>query len=230
MENKIYELAKQELQNYIELKTKELEEMARKPYFDFLLDMVYKSHYHPHAETYRALKEPLEKELKKILCAEHLQCDGANTYVYNEATKIYIANKEKTFTVNRNFYYNPELNKKNISDLKKKIAKLKAYERLFKSLIEKFNFKKLIMLTVLSHSERKFNIVILKNRIQNLRSGKFSLLLEKELKLKKEELEYFLNNKKQMLENEEKFKIEITENKTINILRNLLKEENQHNF
>ena len=31
-------------------------------------------------------------------------------------------------------------------------------------------------------------------------------------------------------ENEEKFKIEITENKTINILRNLLQEENRHNF
>lgn len=230
MKDKIYNLAKQELQKYVELKTKELEEMVKKPYFHFLLDMVYKSHYHPHAETYRALKEPLEKELKEILGAEKLQCDGANTYIYNEATKIYIDNKAKMFSVNRNFYYNPELNIKNISELKKKIAKLKAFNRLFTSLKEKFTFKKLMMLTILSHVDRKFKFFILKNRINDLISEKDNIISEKELKSKREELEYFLNNKEQMLENEEKFKIEITENKTINILKNLLQEKNRHNF
>ena len=238
MENKIYNLAKQELQKYIELKTKELEElktkeleeMVKKPYFDFLLDMVYKSHYHPHAETYRALKEPLEKELKEILGAENLKCDGTNTYIYNEATKIYIDNKAKMFSVNRNFYYNTELNIKNISELKKKIAKLKAINRLFTSLREKFTFKKLMTLTVLSNVDRKFKFSILKNRINDLISKKDNLISEKELKSKREELEYFLNNKKKMLENQEKFNIEIKENITIKILRNLLQEKKQYNF
>ena len=191
---------------------------------DFILNCYLKSTYHPAAEIYKGRKKTILKIFSKMFGIEDLNEGGESFLINLKFNSIMLNVKTKTFIVYPSKYLELKQLKKNLASSKQRFIEAKAMSYLYIRAKKERKLKFILMLARYSSSYRKYKISIIINTFKRI--NKKEDLTKTMFENQKRIYHWYLDEQKNLLENEPQTIEEAANSEVIKKLKMFFKEVN----